>query len=712
MTAVAERARAARALRLVRRPARGRSGLTIVPLDREAGGALLRTLRDGKLVGLLCDRDIAGNGVEVEFFGERTTLPAGPAALALRTGAPILPTAVYAGPGRDHTDGHPPAGARRAHRAAARRRGPGHPGRSPTRSRPDPPRPRPVVHVPAELAQRHVTAATSMRVALLCPYSLSRPGGVQGQVARLGPGAARRRARGRRARTRRDAPRPRVADGVRPARADALGRRRPVAVPAGQRLGGAGGAVAGGGRRARRQAVRGGGFDVVHLHEPLAPGVGLRAACSAPPRPLVGTFHRAGGSAAYRLLGPLARRRGAARLAVRCAVSAEAEATAAGRRSGGATRSSPTRWSSTASPTRGSRGRPHRRPRRARSSGATSSARVSASCSRPSPGSSRRRRRRPSCGSRGTAPRRRRCAAGSRRARAVGGWGRWPTTSWRRACAAADVLCAPSLGGESFGMVLLEAMAARTAVVASDLPGYAGGRRRPRPARAARRRRRPGRRPGPGGGRRRGRDGEGVVAGRARRGRRARRALVDDRPRPAATWRSTRRPWPGAGHWRAVIGRPTGVGPPPVHSRGDDRRLGGRDGPAGSAQLGTSRPVPAKAGPGRGRARAGPRRQRRVAGSGGSGARRWRRPSGLGRGRPRPGRRRARHRHGGQRGGERRGGAAARRRSGAGVPARLRTAVGEPAELSAAHRRRRRAHARRPPSTSGARPSATVAGPC
>ena len=41
-----------------------------------------------------------------------------------------------------------------------------------------------------------------------------------------------------------------------------------------------------------------------------------------------------------------------------------------------------------------------------------------------------------------------------------------------RRLAGADVFCAPSRHGESFGIVLVEAMAAGTAVVASDIPGY------------------------------------------------------------------------------------------------------------------------------------------------------------------------------------------------------------------------------------------------
>ncbi|HVC14840.1 MAG TPA: phosphatidylinositol mannoside acyltransferase [Acidimicrobiales bacterium] len=78
-------------------------GLRIVPLDEESGGrTLLRELRSGGLVGLLCDRDIVGNGVKVEFFGEETTLPGGPATLALRTDAVLIPAAVYSGPGKQH----------------------------------------------------------------------------------------------------------------------------------------------------------------------------------------------------------------------------------------------------------------------------------------------------------------------------------------------------------------------------------------------------------------------------------------------------------------------------------------------------------------------------------------------------------------------------------------------------------------------------------
>ena len=57
---------------------RAAMGLTIVPLGPDSGGAVLHTVRQGGLVGLLCDRDLTGNGIEVEFFGEITTMPAGP----------------------------------------------------------------------------------------------------------------------------------------------------------------------------------------------------------------------------------------------------------------------------------------------------------------------------------------------------------------------------------------------------------------------------------------------------------------------------------------------------------------------------------------------------------------------------------------------------------------------------------------------------------
>lgn len=48
-----------------------------------------------KAVALLADRDLRGRGVQVRFFGEETTMPAGPATLAIKTGAPLFPVATY-----------------------------------------------------------------------------------------------------------------------------------------------------------------------------------------------------------------------------------------------------------------------------------------------------------------------------------------------------------------------------------------------------------------------------------------------------------------------------------------------------------------------------------------------------------------------------------------------------------------------------------------
>lgn len=70
-------------------------GMEIVPLGQEAGAAILSALRANGVVGLLSDRDLVGGGVPVMFFGEETTLPAGPAVLALRTGAPLIVAGAY-----------------------------------------------------------------------------------------------------------------------------------------------------------------------------------------------------------------------------------------------------------------------------------------------------------------------------------------------------------------------------------------------------------------------------------------------------------------------------------------------------------------------------------------------------------------------------------------------------------------------------------------
>jgi phosphatidylinositol dimannoside acyltransferase len=81
---------------------RSELGMNVVPLGPDAGSEVLGALGRNEVVCLLCDRDIGGGGIEAEFLGERTTLPAGPALLGLRSGAAVLPTAVYFRPGGQH----------------------------------------------------------------------------------------------------------------------------------------------------------------------------------------------------------------------------------------------------------------------------------------------------------------------------------------------------------------------------------------------------------------------------------------------------------------------------------------------------------------------------------------------------------------------------------------------------------------------------------
>jgi len=81
---------------LFRRFVRFREGLgfEIIPLtgtETPPLEQLAARLREGRMVGLLAERDMTGTGVPVSFFGEPARMPAGPARLAIDTGAPLLP---------------------------------------------------------------------------------------------------------------------------------------------------------------------------------------------------------------------------------------------------------------------------------------------------------------------------------------------------------------------------------------------------------------------------------------------------------------------------------------------------------------------------------------------------------------------------------------------------------------------------------------------
>ena len=73
--------------------ARTMAGMRVIPMERSAI-PILRTLRRNEALAILMDRPMPENGIEVRFFGRRTVLPAGPARLALRTGARVMPVAL------------------------------------------------------------------------------------------------------------------------------------------------------------------------------------------------------------------------------------------------------------------------------------------------------------------------------------------------------------------------------------------------------------------------------------------------------------------------------------------------------------------------------------------------------------------------------------------------------------------------------------------
>jgi KDO2-lipid IV(A) lauroyltransferase len=73
-------------------------GFQVVAVGPGAATSLLRALKEKHLVCLLSDRLVGeASGTEVSFFGEPARLPAGPATLALRSGAPLVPGAIYFG---------------------------------------------------------------------------------------------------------------------------------------------------------------------------------------------------------------------------------------------------------------------------------------------------------------------------------------------------------------------------------------------------------------------------------------------------------------------------------------------------------------------------------------------------------------------------------------------------------------------------------------
>jgi phosphatidylinositol alpha-mannosyltransferase len=289
-----------------------------------------------------------------------------------------------------------------------------------------------------------------VRIAQVCPYSLTPPGGVQAQVLGL---ARSLRSLGHEVRVLAPCDGPPPDAGVTP-----LGKSVPLAAN------GSVAPIAPDPACALRtmRALRDEEFDVVHLQEPLVPGPTVTSLLVSD-RPVVGTFHRAGASAAYAALRPIAKGL-ANRLALRCAVSEDARATAHDAVGGEyelvfngieVDRFAKADLVTVDGPSILFLGRHEPRKGLAVLLEAMASlpadVRVLVASDGPQTDELRRR------------------FGSDARIEWLGRISDEEKASYLRSV---DVFCAPSISGESFGVVLLEAMAASAPIVASDLPGY------------------------------------------------------------------------------------------------------------------------------------------------------------------------------------------------------------------------------------------------
>ena len=85
-------------------------GLEILPLhgDADLTASLLSRLRQGRLVALVADRDLSNTAIDVKLLGRPARMPGGPAALALRSGAVLLPATSWYDETHTHLQLHPP----------------------------------------------------------------------------------------------------------------------------------------------------------------------------------------------------------------------------------------------------------------------------------------------------------------------------------------------------------------------------------------------------------------------------------------------------------------------------------------------------------------------------------------------------------------------------------------------------------------------------